>query len=122
MLLNSTRQNGSGADYKIADLANVACEFLSELDGLIQNAKKRMQRKTDLIQTFILDAGYEVWRLVQRSVIPSNCWICIDFVPKNLPVQARNPVKEAIWIDISWHKASGNWGAGSKSSIQSTSQ
>ena len=45
---------------KIADLANVACDFLAELDGLIQKAKKRMQRKPELIQAFILDAGYEV--------------------------------------------------------------
>ena len=45
---------------KIADLANVACEFLSELDVIIQKAKKRMQHKPELIQAFILDAGYEV--------------------------------------------------------------
>jgi len=45
---------------KIADLANVACDFLSELDVMIQKAKKRMQRTPDLIQAFILDAGYEV--------------------------------------------------------------
>jgi transposase len=45
---------------KIADLANVACDFLSELDALIQKAKKRMQRKPELIRAFILNAGYEV--------------------------------------------------------------
>ena len=45
---------------KIADLANVACDFLSELDVLIGRAKKRMQRKPALIQAFIQDAGYEV--------------------------------------------------------------
>jgi transposase len=45
---------------KIADLANVACDFLSEWDVIIQKAKKRMHRKPDLIQAFILDAGYEV--------------------------------------------------------------
>lgn len=56
-------QNGGTSVWsylKIADLANVACDFLSELDVLIQRAKKRMQRKPDLIQAFILDAGYEV--------------------------------------------------------------
>ena len=45
---------------KIADLANVACDFLSELEVLIGRAKKRMQRKPGLIQAFIQDAGYEV--------------------------------------------------------------
>jgi transposase len=45
---------------KIADLANVTCNFLSELDALIQRAKKCIQRKPDLIRAFILDAGYEV--------------------------------------------------------------
>jgi transposase len=45
---------------KLVDLANVACDFLSELDGLIGRAKKRIQRKPELIQAFIQDAGYEV--------------------------------------------------------------
>ena len=45
---------------KIADLANVTCDFLSELDALIRRAKKRMQRKPELIQAFIRDAGYMV--------------------------------------------------------------
>jgi transposase len=45
---------------KVADLANIACDLLSEFDTLIQKAKKRLQRKTDLIQAFIRDAGYEV--------------------------------------------------------------
>ena len=45
---------------KLVDLANVACDFLAELDGLIGRAKKRMQRKPELIQAFIQDAGYEV--------------------------------------------------------------
>ena len=45
---------------KIADLANVACDFLSELNALIRRAKKRMQRKPELIRAFIRDAGYEV--------------------------------------------------------------
>ena len=45
---------------KIADLANVACDLLPELDRLIQRAKKGMQRKPELIQSFIRDAGYDV--------------------------------------------------------------
>ena len=45
---------------KVADLANIACDLLSELDTLMQKAKKRLQRKPDLIQAFIRDAGYEV--------------------------------------------------------------
>jgi transposase len=45
---------------KLVDLANVACDTLPELDTLIQKAKKRLQRKPDLIQAFIRDAGYQV--------------------------------------------------------------
>ena len=45
---------------KIVDLANIACTFLSELDNLIQKAKKRLQCKPELIQAFIHNAGYEV--------------------------------------------------------------
>lgn len=45
---------------KIVDLPNIACDFLSELDAFIRRAKKRLQRKPELIQAFILDAGYEV--------------------------------------------------------------
>lgn len=45
---------------KVADLANIACDFLSELDALIQRVKKRVQHKPELIQVFFLDAGYEV--------------------------------------------------------------
>jgi transposase len=45
---------------KLADLANIACDLLSELDALMQKAKKRLQRKPDLIQAFIRDAGYDV--------------------------------------------------------------
>lgn len=45
---------------KLVDLANVACDTLPELDILIQRAKKRLQRKPDLIQAVIRDAGYEV--------------------------------------------------------------
>jgi len=45
---------------KVADLANTACDNLPELGALLQKAKKRLQRKHDLIQAFIQDAGYEV--------------------------------------------------------------
>jgi len=45
---------------KIADLANTACDHLSELEALIKNSKRRMQRKPELIQDFIRTAGYEV--------------------------------------------------------------
>lgn len=45
---------------KIADLANVACDHLSELETLLQNSKRRLQRKPEVIQAFIRDAGYEV--------------------------------------------------------------
>jgi transposase len=45
---------------KVADLANVACDTLPELDALLQQAKKRLQRTPELIQAFIRDAGYAV--------------------------------------------------------------
>ena len=45
---------------KVADLANIACDVLPELDMLMHKAKKRLQRKPGLIQAFIRDAGYEV--------------------------------------------------------------
>ena len=45
---------------KLVDLANVACDSLQELETLIQKAKKRLQRKPELIQAFIQDAGYQV--------------------------------------------------------------
>ncbi len=45
---------------KLAELANTPCDHLSELETLIHKAKRRMQRKPDLIQAFIQDAGYEV--------------------------------------------------------------
>jgi transposase len=45
---------------KVADLANIACNHLSELDALLLRAKKRLQRKYNLIRLFIKDAGYEV--------------------------------------------------------------
>ena len=45
---------------KVAELANTPCDYLSELETLIQKAKRRMQRNPELIQAFIRDAGYEV--------------------------------------------------------------
>lgn len=45
---------------KIAELANTPCDRLEEVEALVQKAKKRMQRKPELIQAFIRDAGYEV--------------------------------------------------------------
>jgi len=45
---------------KLADLANIACDHLSDLDAHLHKAKKRLQRKPNLIQVFIYDAGYEV--------------------------------------------------------------
>lgn len=45
---------------KVAELANTPRDYLSELETLIRQAKKRMQCKPELIQGFIRDAGYEV--------------------------------------------------------------
>lgn len=45
---------------KIADMANVACDTLPELDRLLQKAKRKLQRQPELIQAFIRDAGYAV--------------------------------------------------------------
>jgi transposase len=45
---------------KIADLANTACDHLPELEALIKNSKKRLQRRSELIQAFVRDAGYEI--------------------------------------------------------------
>ena len=45
---------------KVVELANTTCDKLEEIEVLVQNAKKRMQRKPKLIQSFIRDAGYEV--------------------------------------------------------------
>ena len=45
---------------KVAELANIACDYLSDLLTLVQKAKRRMQRKPALIQSFIRDAGYSV--------------------------------------------------------------
>jgi len=45
---------------KVADLANLACDDLTALEVQLQRAKKRLQRKHDLLKAFILNAGYEV--------------------------------------------------------------
>ena len=45
---------------KMVDLANIACDHLPELEPLIHNSKRRMQRKPELIQAFVRDAGYDV--------------------------------------------------------------
>jgi transposase len=45
---------------KVAELANTPRDYLSELETLIQKAKRRMQRRPELIQGFIRDAGYKV--------------------------------------------------------------
>jgi len=45
---------------KVAELANTPCDHLVEVERLIHKVKKRMQRRPELIQSFIRDAGYEV--------------------------------------------------------------
>ncbi len=45
---------------KLADLANVACDHLPDLEALIKNSKRRIQRRPELIQAFVRDAGYEL--------------------------------------------------------------
>ena len=45
---------------KVAELANTPCDHLVEVERLIHKAKRRMQRRPELIQSFIRDAGYEV--------------------------------------------------------------
>jgi transposase len=45
---------------KIAEMANVACDTLSELDAHLQRVKRKLQGKPELIQAFIRDAGYAV--------------------------------------------------------------
>jgi len=45
---------------KLADLANIACDHLPDLEVLIKNSKRRMQRRPQLIQAFVRDAGYEL--------------------------------------------------------------
>ncbi len=45
---------------KLADLANIACDHLPDLEVLIKNSKRRMQRRPQLIQAFVHNAGYEL--------------------------------------------------------------
>jgi len=45
---------------KVAELANTPRDYLSGMETLIRKAKRRMQRRPELIQGFIRDAGYEV--------------------------------------------------------------
>jgi len=45
---------------KLADLPNIACDHLPDLEVLIKNSKRRMQRRPELIQAFIRDAGYKL--------------------------------------------------------------
>lgn len=45
---------------KVVELANTSLDNLSEVETLIHKAKRRMQRRPELIQAFIQDAGYEV--------------------------------------------------------------
>lgn len=45
---------------KVAELANTPSDHLVEVERLIHKAIRRMQRKPELIQSFIRDAGYEV--------------------------------------------------------------
>jgi transposase len=45
---------------KLADLANIACDHLPDLEVLIKNSKRRMQRRPQLIQSFVRNAGYEL--------------------------------------------------------------
>ena len=44
---------------KPADLAIIACDHLPDLEVLIKNSKRRMQRRPQLIQAFVRNAGYE---------------------------------------------------------------
>lgn len=43
---------------KLADWANIACDHLPELEALINNSKRRLQRRPELIQAFVRNAGY----------------------------------------------------------------
>jgi transposase len=45
---------------KVGQLANVACDTLSELAELIQKAKRHLKQKPDLIKSFIQHVGYKV--------------------------------------------------------------
>lgn len=45
---------------KVRLLANVACDTLSDVDALLQKAKRTLKRKPDLIKSFIHHVGYIV--------------------------------------------------------------
>lgn len=45
---------------KVADLANIACDHLPDLEVLIKNSKRRMQHRPQLIQAFVRNAGYKL--------------------------------------------------------------
>ncbi len=45
---------------RLADLANTARNHLHDLEVLIKNSKRRMQRRPQLIQAFARNVGYEL--------------------------------------------------------------
>jgi transposase len=45
---------------KVVDLANIACDTLSELAEYLHQSKRRLQRRHNLIQSFIQIVGYQV--------------------------------------------------------------
>ncbi len=45
---------------KVIQLANLACDSLPELNQHVQNAKRRLQRRPNLIKSFIQHVGYEI--------------------------------------------------------------
>lgn len=45
---------------KVGELANMACDTLPELRSLLENAKQRLQRKPNLIKSFIQHVGYKI--------------------------------------------------------------
>ena len=44
---------------KRVDLANVACDQLADLDKLIHDSKRRLQRNRPLVESFVRNAGYQ---------------------------------------------------------------
>jgi transposase len=45
---------------KVAQLANLACDSLPQLQQHVHNTKRRLQRKPNLIQSFIRHVGYRL--------------------------------------------------------------
>ena len=45
---------------KVVQLANVACDTLPQLERLVQQGKRRLQNKPDLIKSFIQHVGYRL--------------------------------------------------------------